>query len=318
MSTGLVKGAVTASVTFAVAAAAMVVRPPRRLGPRIRPYTATTRVGLGTSPDVLGRANPGPVFGEGTIRRLLSPMFSGPLDRLARLLVLVDESELALLLRQSGLYPNIEPAWRPQAYRTGALGRVVAFAAGLIGFALFVGSSAGRVLLFGGVGAAVGAFLARSRLSEAVRRRRDSIRAELYTINQLVAMYTRVGGGVLEAIRYVVTRARGAAVDELAEVLLLHERGWSFGEAIERAERLTPEPEAARTYRLMATCQEQGTDLAEALLGLSKDLRAVRRDDLRRRAAKRRILMVIPVVVILAPITMLFMAAPIPSIVFGG
>ena len=168
------------------------------------------------------------------------------------------------------------------------------------------------------MGAAVGAFLARSRLSEAVRRRRDSIRAELYTINQLVAMYTRVGGGVLEAIRYVVTRARGAAVDELAEVLLLHERGWSFGEAIERAERLTPEPEAARTYRLMATCQEQGTDLAEALLGLSKDLRAVRRDDLRRRAAKRRILMVIPVVVILAPITMLFMAAPIPSIVFGG
>ena len=318
MNAGLGIGAVTASVTFAVAAAAMVVRPPRRLGPRVRPYTAATRVGLGMSPDILGRANPGPVFGEGTIRRLLFPMLSGPLDRLARLFVFVDESELALLLRQSGLYPNIEQAWRPHAYRTGALGRVVAFAAGLSAFALFVGSSAGRVLLFGGAGAAVGAFLARSRLSEAVRRRRDSIRAELYTINQLVAMYTRVGGGVLEAIRYVVARARGTAVDELAEVLLLHERGWSFGEAMERAERLTPEPEAARAYRLMATCQEQGTDLAEALLGLSKDLRAVRRDDLRRRAAKRRILMVIPVVVILAPITMLFMAAPIPSIIFGG
>ena len=68
----------------------------------------------------------------------------------------------------------------------------------------------------------------------------------------------------------------------------------------------------------MATSQDQGTDLAEALLGLSKELRAVRRDDLRRRAARRRILMVVPVVVILAPITMVFMAAPIPSIVFGG
>ena len=168
------------------------------------------------------------------------------------------------------------------------------------------------------VGAVLGVFVARSRLNEAVRRRKDSIRAELYTINQLVAMYTRVGGGALEGIRYVVDRARGAAIDEMTEVLQLHERGWSFGEALERAERLTPEPEAARTYRLVATSQEQGSDLAEALLGLSKDLRAVRRDDLRRRAAKRRILMVIPVVVILAPVTMLFMAAPIPSILFGG
>ena len=318
MNSGLVIGAVAASVTFALVAAAMLVRPQRRLGPRVRPYTTATRVGLGLSPDILGRANPGPVFGEGTIRRLLSPIISGPLDRLARLLVLVNEEELALRLRQSGLYPNIEEAWRPQAYRMGTLGRVVLFAAGLSAFALFVGSSSGRVILFGSVGAAVGVFLARSRLAEAVRQRRDSIRAELYTINQLVAMYTRVGGGVLEAIRYVVGRAQGIAVDEMAEVLLLHERGWSFGEAMERAERLTPEPEAARTYRLMATSQEQGADLAEALLGLSKDLRAVRRDDLRRRAAKRRILMVIPVVVILAPITMLFMAAPIPSIVFGG
>ena len=44
MNTGLVMGAVAASVTFAVVATALVVRPLRRLGPRIRPYTAATRV----------------------------------------------------------------------------------------------------------------------------------------------------------------------------------------------------------------------------------------------------------------------------------
>ena len=318
MNSGLIIGAVSASVTFAVVSAAMLVRPPRRLGPRVRPYTASSRVGLGLSPDTLGRANPGPAFGEGTIRRLLTPMLSKPLDRLARVLVFVGEEELLLRLRQSGLYPDIEEAWRPHVYRMAALGRVVLFTGVSIALAMIVGSSTGGVLLFGIVGAALGIFLARSRLTEAVRRRRDSIRAELYTINQLVAMHTRVGGGALESIRYVVERAQGAAVDEMLEVLQLHERGWSFGEALERAARLTPEPEAVRTYRLIATCQEQGADLAEALLGLSKDLRASRRDDLRRRAAKRRILMVIPVVVILAPITMLFMAAPIPSIVFGG
>lgn len=318
MRAGLTAAAVAASVTFAAAAASLLVRPPRRLGPRVRPYTAVTRVGLGLSPDVLGRANPGPLFGQATLRRLWAPMLAGPVDRLVQMLLFIDEERLELRLRQSGLYPNIEEAMRPQAYRMGVLFRTSALAAGGGALAAVTGGSGARVLLFGLAGAALGVFLARSRLAEAVRRRRDAIRAELYTINQLVAMYTRVGGGALEALRYAAERARGEAVQELSEVLLLHERGWSLGEALERAGRLTPEPEAARTYRLVSTCQEQGADLSQALLALSKDLRSVRRDDMRRRAAKRRILMVIPVVVILAPVTMLFLAAPIPSIVFGG
>ena len=318
MRAGLTAAAVAASVTFAAAAASLLVRPPRRLGPRVRPYTAVTRVGLGLIPDVLGRANPGPLFGQATLRRLWAPMLAGPVDRLVQMLLFIDEERLELRLRQSGLYPNIEEAMRPQAYRMGVLLRTSALAAGGGALAAVTGGSGARVLLFGLAGAALGVFLARSRLAEAVRRRRDAIRAELYTINQLVAMYTRVGGGALEALRYAAERARGEAVQELSEVLLLHERGWSLGEALERAGRLTPEPEAARTYRLVSTCQEQGADLSQALLALSKDLRSVRRDDMRRRAAKRRILMVIPVVVILAPVTMLFLAAPIPSIVFGG
>ena len=195
---------------------------------------------------------------------------------------------------------------------------MVLYATGLAGVALLGGGSAMRVILFMAAGATLGGLQVRARLSEAVRRRREAIRAELYTINQLVAMYTRVGGGPIQGLRYVVGRARGIAVEEIAEVLHLHDRGWVFAEAMARAERLTPEPEAARTYRVMARSQEQGSDLSDALLGLSKDLRAMRRDALRRAAARRRILMVIPVVVVLAPITMLFMAAPIPSIVFGG
>ena len=318
MRAGLTAAAVTASVTFAAAAASLLVRPPRRLGPRVRPYTAVTRVGLGLSPDVLGRANPGPLFGQATLRRLWAPMLAGPVDRLVQMLLFIDEERLELRLRQSGLYPNIEEAMRPQAYRMGVLFRTTALAAGGGALAAVTGGSGARVLLFGLAGAALGVFLDSSRLAEAVQRRRDAIRAELYTINQLVAMYTRVGGGALEALRYAAERARGEAVQELSEVLLLHERGWSLGDALERAGRLTPEPEAARTYRLVSTCQEQGADLSQALLALSKDLRSVRRDDMRRRAAKRRILMVIPVVVILAPVTMLFLAAPIPSIVFGG
>ena len=310
--------AVAASVTFAVVGTALLVRPLRRLGPRVRPYGAATQVDLGLSPGIARRGGPGSVFGDGAARSFPFRRLLDPVDRLARLLVFIDDEALELRLRQSGLYSRVDEEQRPQAYRMGALGRIVLFSSGLSMVAILVDSSSARVLAFGAIGAFLGGFLARSRLTEAVRRRRQSIRAELYTINQLVAMYTRVGGSALDAIRYLVERARGIAVDEMAEVLQLHERGWSLREAMDRAERLTPEPEAARTYRLVATAQEQGSDLAEALLGLSKDLRAERRHELRRRAARRRIMMVIPVVVILAPITMLFMAAPIPTIVFGG
>ncbi len=69
---------------------------------------------------------------------------------------------------------------------------------------------------------------------------------------------------------------------------------------------------------MIATAQERGADLADALLDLSKDLRASRRDDLQVAAAKRRLLMVIPIVVVLAPVMLWFLGAPMPTIIFGG
>ena len=318
MNAGLMVLAVASSVIFAVSGVALWIKPPRRLGSRVRPYSNTTRLEFGLRPDDVGRMDPGRAFGEGTIHRLLGPILAGMVYPLARLLMPMDDRELAIRLRQGGLFPDLEEAARTRVYRMRSLGLMVLYATGLGGIALLSGGSGTRVILFMAAGAVLGALQVRARLFEMVRRRREAIRSELYTINQLVAMYARVGGGPIQGLRYVVGRARGIAVEEIAEVLHLHERGWAFAEAMARAEMLTPEPEAARTYRVMARSQEQGSDLADALLGLSKDLRAMRRDALRRAAARRRILMVIPVVVVLAPITMLFMAAPIPSIVFGG
>ena len=318
MNGGLAVLAIASSVIFAVSGVAIWAKPPRRLRSRVRPYSSASRMELGLSPDPMGRTNEGLMFGRGGMRGLLGPMLAGMVYPLARLLMPVDDQHLAVRLRQAGLYRGLDEAARPRVYRVRSLGLMVLYATGLGGVAMISGGSGLRVILFASAGATLAAFQVRSRLSEAIRRRRESIRSELYTINQLVAMYTRVGGGPIQGLRYVVGRASGEAIEEIAEVVYLHERGWTFAEAMARAEKLTPEPEAARTYRLMAKSQEQGSDLADALLGLSKDLRAVRRDALRRAAARRRILMVIPVVVVLAPITMLFMAAPIPSIVFGG
>ena len=308
--------AMACSVTAAMAGAAAVLRPPRRLASRVRPYLAAARAGLGRPPDPLRPSRPG--FGPGVVRRLLSPMAEGAVRWLGRLVPSGSEERLELRLRRSGLFPEAPEGARAAAYRLQTLYRAAGLAAGLGGFALFTGASGLRAVAYGGLGACIGVFLSRSRVREAVRRRRELIRSELYTINQLAAMRSRAGGGAAEAVSYAAQRAAGEAAAEVAEALALHRRGWSFGDALARAARMTPEPEAARAYRVIAACHERGADLAGALLELAKELRSARRYSLRTAAARRRLLLVIPIVVILAPVTLLFLAAPIPTLVFGG
>ena len=251
------------------------------------------------------------------MRRLLTPIVGSLVDRVSRLITSANDQQLSLRLRQSGLFGDIPESARPQAYRMRALGRATLFGFGAGFLGLTLRGTAVGMLMFGALGFTLGVLMARSSLDTAVADRRERIRAELYTVNQLVAMRTRVGGGAIEAIRHVVERANGVVIDELGEALRLHQRGWSFSEALIRAAEFTPEPEAARTYRVIATSQERGADLAGALLDLARDLRTSRRDQVRQQAAKRRVLMVIPIVVILAPVTLLFLGAPIPSIILG-
>jgi Flp pilus assembly protein TadB len=164
----------------------------------------------------------------------------------------------------------------------------------------------------------LGSYLARGRVDSAISKRRHRIRSELYTVNQILAMRARVGGGVGDALRHVAQRGKGEIVGEIQEVLRLVRTGTPMTEALRRAASNSVEPEAARLYHSLAIGQERGVDLADSLLALSRDLRVARRDEAVTRAATRRIAAVVPIVVILAPIAIAFMAAPLPSLIFGG
>ena len=96
------------------------------------------------------------------------------------------------------------------------------------------------------------------------------------------------------------------------DVLVLGE-----AEAFRRAAELTPEPSAARTYQLLAAGVERGVDLGGGLLALSSDIRDARREQMHKDAVRRRAAMLVPTIAILAPIMLLFIAAPLPSIVLG-
>jgi tight adherence protein C len=131
-------------------------------------------------------------------------------------------------------------------------------------------------------------------------------------------MHARVGGGVVQAMQRVVDRGHGAVVEELADVLRMHRSGQRIVDALEQAARTTPEPNAARTYKLLANGVEYGADLAEGLRALSEDIRDQRAEAIRRAATKRRAAMLLPIIAVLAPVMLLFIAAPLPSIVLGG
>lgn len=292
----------------------LVLQPYKRLAPRLRPYAAVSRTRLTRSFDVRGQA--GAWSTETTVQRLFGPILDGFVSWFSQLIGAGNDEELALRLRHAGLYPNLPPEAKVREYRLRSFGQSWLMMATAGFFGLLVGGSRAMVLL-GMLGLFFGITITRARLNAAVTRRRERLRGELYTFNQLIAMRTRVGGGVIEALRHAVDRGNGVFVDELGEVLRLHATGMPITEALRRAAQLSADAEAQRTYNVLATAQDRGADLGDALLDLSQDLRAQRRDEVKRQAARRRLALVIPIVLVLAPILLIFIGAPLPSIIFG-
>ena len=231
---------------------------------------------------------------------------------MGRLVETRSDEHLRLKLRQAGFHDLTA-----EEYRVRALGQAALFttAGGAIGIAI---QSPLLTLLLALCGLVYGATRWKGRIDRAIEDRRDRLRLELYTVNQLLAIHLRTGAGPVQATQRIVDRGTGAMVEELDSVLTWVRSGVSEPQAFRRAAELTPEPSVARTYKLFAAGAERGVDLAGALRALSEDLRDARREDLRRMATKRRAAMLVPTIAILAPIMLLFIAAPLPSVIFGS
>jgi tight adherence protein C len=300
---------------LAVGAAVSLVFPAtRRLGPRVRPYTISARTTLGGSADVRAVADGG---AGSAFRGVFVPLVSGLANRLSRLIDRTGDETLALRIRQGGLFPEVAEADRLAAYRVRQLVTVLAWVVGAVfgSMLLSLSTSRGVVMLF--LAVIVGATRQRGRLDRAIEERQTRMRIEIYTVNQLLAVRARAGGGVVQAVSQLVARGRGEVVSELREALRLHRVGMRASEAFHRIAQQTPEPFCARTYSLLAIAEDRGVDLAEGLLSLSEDVREARRAGIRRTATKRRAAMLVPTIAILAPVMLIFVAAPLPRLVLG-
>ncbi len=299
---------VLAAASTALAAGLVMrwaVPPPRRLRGRVDPYLSPTLARLNGPTDV------------GVIGSVFGPIVRDAADALGRLLDRGGSGVTLLKLRQVGWYHGRSEADMIAAHRMTQLRAVLVG----VGMALALGQALGagvpvRLTLVG-LGLVVGATRTKGRLDRAIESRRETMRVEIYTVNQLLAMRVRAGGGVIQAVKATTDRGSGEVVSELAEALRLHRSGWRGPDAFRRIAELTPEPFCSRTYRLLASAEERGADLASALLSLSEDVRETRRESIKRTATKRRAAMLVPTIAILAPVLILFVAAPLPYLITG-
>jgi len=297
--------------------ASLVVRPTRRLAPRVRPYTTISRTSLGRAPDVVADGVDFRGMGANPITRLFGPILGSLANQFGQILDSGGDAAMILKLRQAGIYEGVRDVDRLMQFRVrqlaaGAIGGVIG---GLVGQVVGMGTLG--VLTMPLIGLVAGIGRHRGAVDRAVDDRRARMRIEIYTINQLLAMHIRVGGGVTQAVQELVDRGAGDVIAELAEATRLHRNGMAASEAFDRAARLTPEPYCARTYSLLAAAEERGSDLGDALLALAEDVREGRRESMKQRATKQRAAMLIPTIAILAPVLLVFVAAPLPSIIFG-
>jgi Flp pilus assembly protein TadB len=284
----------------AAGATGLVVAPRRRLADKVRPYRAA--VGDRNEPVSPSEGAAWTPARAVTGARVL-PRVDSPASR----------ERLAVQLRSAGL-----PDASIEQFRVRQFGIAGAIAMAGIAMGALVLHSPAMTLLLAGCGAAVGFSRSPAQLAQRIEARQHRMRLELVTVDQVLAIHVRAGAGPVQAITRIVDRGHGEIVDELRGILTSIRSGRAEAEAFRHAATVTAEPHAARTYRLFALAAEQGADLGTALRALSDDLRDVRRDELRRAATRRRAAMLVPTIAVLAPIMLLFVVAPLPSIVLGG
>lgn len=282
-----------------------LIPPPRRLHGRVDPYL---------SPRLSALSGPGDV---GSVRSVFGPIVRDAANWMGRLIDRSGSDVVLLRLRQAAWFRGQTEAEMLTSYRIRQLRAVVGglLISAVVGQVL--GASVVVRLILLGLGLMIGATRTKGRLERSVETRRETMKVEIYTINQLLAMRVRAGGGVIQAVKATIERGSGEVVGELDEALRLHRAGWRGPDAFRRIAALTPEPFCSRTYRLLAAAEERGAELAGALLSLSEDVRETRRESIKRNATKRRAAMLVPTIAILAPVLILFVAAPLPYLITG-
>jgi Flp pilus assembly protein TadB len=202
------------------------------------------------------------------------------------------------------------------AYRRRHLRWAVAtpIAAGALGIAL---GSTPLALLLVALGIFAGARHMPDQIRSATRKRASRTRSDLPTIAGLLSPRVQNTKSLAVAIGDVVDQGSGPVINDLARAMHATSTGVSLANALELAAREAVDPAAARFYRFLVTGTTGSINLPKALLEQADELRNQRREEVERAAAARQMSMVIPTLILMVPVAIIFLLAPIPRMLFG-
>ncbi|MEI2714662.1 MAG: type II secretion system F family protein [Nocardioides sp.] len=272
-----------------------------QLATRVLPYvrdlpevgrTPALRV-VSPSPVTAARGVFGPVLGSGA--RLVERTLGGSLS-------------VGRRLQRAGIAKTVHE-FRIEQVIWGVLGFAVAAAWSLLRTLTNPGSLVAGLLLCG-VGFMVGVMARDSYLTSQATRREREIVHEFPVIAELLALAVAAGESPVAALGRVVERSGGELSKDLAQVLGQIRTGEPVGAAFEELARNTGLPVVARFAQGVAVAMERGTPLADVLHAQAGDVREAGRRDLIETAARKEVLMMVPVVVLVLPVTVLFAFFP--------
>ena len=272
-----------------------------RLPARIDPYTVRARRSLGTTTAVSSTT---------TSRSVWGPMLTSLTTAVAALADTGEHDTLEVRLSNAGLDVAVDD------YRRRQLLTTVAGATAGVALAAVLDLAALGSLVVVALCVFAGTTRQRAVLNGRIEHRRQVMQAESHVICQLLATYLRTGDTPMGALDRLCRRTTGEIPTELTTAAGLIRRGRPAGDVLDELAARSTEPYAARLYRLYGATWNASGD-PDALLSLAHVLRNGRREHLARRMARRRTLMALPLVMVIGPILILFIAAAIPTIVLG-
>lgn len=295
---GALLGLAFATGTLLVAARLRARRP--TLEARLAPYLREQR----SSSALLETRSP-----LGALERLAAPFLADATALVARLGSSSDD--VRRRLTRAGLERTVEQ-FRVQQVVGGALGLAAGLAVALFSLAARGGSMVVLVVLVAVFGV-TGALVPDWWLSHQVARRETRMLAELPTVAELLALAVAAGEGAAGALERVVRSTRGELSVELGGVLAEARSGEPLTSALDALAARTGLPALARFAEGVAVALERGTPLAEVLRAQAQDVREEGRQALMAAGGRKEVLMMIPVVMLILPVTVVF--AIFPSLV---
>lgn len=240
----------------------------------------------------------------------LGPLFTPLVNRLGQGVerLLGGADTVARRQQRAGEEPNVERFRAEQvigaaqgAVTGGLLGAVLAASRGTSGVI-----GAGLVVISAGLGL-VGWDTLLTRKAE---RREARMLMEFPTIAELLALAVAAGEGTVGALERVCRLSRGELSAELRRTLMDARAGANLPTALQGLADRTGLPSLSRFVDGIVIAVQRGTPLAEVLRAQAQDVREDGRRVLMERAGKQEIAMMVPVVVLILPITIVFALFP--------